>query len=102
MTLSTYLWGMTKSIIFAFYGRFRELVPIILGFRGDLQGIRQYVHFLEERKNSSFCVYGHFVSYCPQFWGVVVIYKIHDNQYMFERHDRKLVIFMAVFVSYCP
>jgi hypothetical protein len=43
-----------------------------------------------------------FVSYCPQFWGVMVIYKVHDTQYMFKRHDRKLVIFMAVFVSYCP
>jgi hypothetical protein len=45
-----------------------------------------------------------FVSYCPQFWGSEVIYKAHDTEYMFERHDQKLVVFMflAVFVSYCP
>jgi hypothetical protein len=31
-------------------------------------------------------------------------YKVHDTQYMFKRHDHKLIIFafMAVFVSYCP
>jgi hypothetical protein len=33
-----------------------------------------------------------------------VIYKAHATQYMFERHDQKLitVAFMAVFVIYCP
>jgi hypothetical protein len=33
-----------------------------------------------------------------------MIYKAHDTQYIFERHDQKLVIFafMAVFMSYCP
>jgi hypothetical protein len=33
-----------------------------------------------------------------------VIYKAYDTQYMFERHDKKLVVFafMAIFVSYCP
>jgi hypothetical protein len=32
------------------------------------------------------------------------IYMAHDTQYMFERHDQKLIIlhFWAVFVSYCP
>jgi hypothetical protein len=34
-----------------------------------------------------------FVSYCPQFWGSGVIYKVHDTQYMFERHDQELVVF---------
>jgi hypothetical protein len=28
-----------------------------------------------------------FVSYCPQYWVSGVIYKAHDTQYMFERHD---------------
>jgi hypothetical protein len=43
------------------------------------------------------------MSYCPQFWGSGVIYKVHVTQYMFERHDQKLVVsaFWAVFVSYC-
>jgi hypothetical protein len=34
-----------------------------------------------------------FVSYCPQFWGSRGIYMGHDTQYMFERHDQKLVVF---------
>jgi hypothetical protein len=45
-----------------------------------------------------------FVSYCPQIRDFGVIYKAHNTLYMFERHDRKLVVFvfMAVFMSYCP
>jgi hypothetical protein len=35
-----------------------------------------------------------FMSYCPQFWGFGVIYKVHDTQYMFERHDEKLIVFV--------
>jgi hypothetical protein len=34
-----------------------------------------------------------FVSYCPYFWGSGLIYKVHDTQYMFERHDKELIIF---------
>jgi hypothetical protein len=29
----------------------------------------------------------------PQFWGSVVIYKVHDTQYMFEGRDQKLIVF---------
>jgi hypothetical protein len=55
-------------------------------------------------KTRCFFVSGCFMSYCPQSWVSGVIYKAHDTQYMFERHDRKLVVFafMDVFVSYCP
>jgi hypothetical protein len=44
------------------------------------------------------------MSYCPQFWGTGLIYKVHDTQYMFERDDKKLIVlrFRAVFMSYCP
>jgi hypothetical protein len=44
------------------------------------------------------------MSYCPQFWVFVVIFKAHDTWYLFDRHDQKLVVFafMAVFVSYFP
>jgi hypothetical protein len=35
-----------------------------------------------------------FMSYCPQFWGFGVIYKVHDPHYMFKRHDQKLVVFV--------
>jgi hypothetical protein len=31
--------------------------------------------------------------YCPQIWGSEVINNVHDTQYMFERHDKKLIIF---------
>jgi hypothetical protein len=33
-----------------------------------------------------------------------VIYKALDTQYIFDRHDQKLIIFAfrAIFVSYCP
>jgi hypothetical protein len=34
-----------------------------------------------------------FMSYCAQFWGSGVIYKVHDTKYMFEMHDQKLVVF---------
>jgi hypothetical protein len=45
-----------------------------------------------------------FVSYCPQFWGSGLIYNVHDTLYMFENHDKKLVVFafLVVFISYCP
>jgi hypothetical protein len=35
-----------------------------------------------------------FVSYCLLFWGFGVIYKVHDTQYMFEKHDQKLIVFV--------
>jgi hypothetical protein len=34
-----------------------------------------------------------FMSYYPQFWGSGLIYRVHDTQYMFERHDKKLIVF---------
>jgi hypothetical protein len=45
-----------------------------------------------------------FVSYCPQSWVFVVIYKAHDTKYMFERHDQNLpfLCYRAIFMSYCP
>jgi hypothetical protein len=45
-------------------------------------------------KNSSFLRFrAVFMSYCPQFRGSRLIYKVHDTRYMFERNDKKLVIF---------
>jgi hypothetical protein len=79
----------------AFQGHFHELLPIVLGFRGELQGIWQSVHLeRNHKKNLLFFVFmALFVSYCPQFWGFGVIYKAHDSQYMFERRDQNLVVF---------
>jgi hypothetical protein len=56
-------------------------------------------------KNSSFLRFKDvFVSYCPQFWGSMMIYKEYDSLYIFERNAKKLVVFafMAVFVGNCP
>jgi hypothetical protein len=33
------------------------------------------------------------MSYCRQFWGFELIYKVHDTQYIFEGHDKKFIIF---------
>jgi hypothetical protein len=56
------------------------------------------------KKTCCFCVYGHFRELLPTVLGYRVIYKAHDTQYMFERHDQKLIIFtfVAVFMSYYP
>jgi hypothetical protein len=45
-----------------------------------------------------------FVSYCPQFWDSRVIYKAHDIQYIFERHNKNSLFFhfRVIFMSYCP
>jgi hypothetical protein len=45
-----------------------------------------------------------FVSYCPQFWDSMVIYKAHETHYIFERRDQKLIVFVfwTFFMSYCP
>jgi hypothetical protein len=82
----------------AFQGHFHELLPIVLGFRADLQGIWQSIHLREEwqKKLVVFAFMALFVSYCPQFWGFGVIYKAHDSQYMFERRGQKHVFFCVL------
>jgi hypothetical protein len=82
-----------KLNVLAFQGHFHELLPIVLGFRGELQAIWQSVHFREEwQKNLLFLCLWPFS--CPQFWGAGVIYKAHATQYMFERRDQKLIVFV--------
>jgi hypothetical protein len=114
-----------KLVIFAFYRYFHELLPTVLGFRGDLQGLWHSVYVWEAwPKTCRFCLLGMFswaiahsfgvlgwftrsttistcsrgmtknssflhfrdvfVSYCPQFWGSVMIYKEYDSLYIFE------------------
>jgi hypothetical protein len=52
---------MTKNRnFFAFYGRFRELLTIVLGFHGYLQEYDSlYILESNDKKNSSVCIYGH-------------------------------------------
>jgi hypothetical protein len=50
-----------KMVIFGFYSRFRELLPTVLGFRGDLQGPWHSVHVWEAwPKTHHICVLGAF------------------------------------------
>jgi hypothetical protein len=57
-----------KVIVFFDYGRFCELLPTVLGFRGDLQGQWHSVHVWEAwPKTHCFCVYGCFLSYAHNF-----------------------------------
>jgi hypothetical protein len=46
------------------------------------------------KKLTVFAFMAIFVSYCPQCLGLGVIYKAHDTQYIFERQDQEIVVFM--------
>ena len=60
-----------KLVVFTFYGRYHELLPNVLGFKGDSQGSKDSIH----DQNSSFsCFMDVFMSYCPQFWGSMGIF----------------------------
>jgi hypothetical protein len=52
-------------------------------------------------KNSSFLRFRVvFVSYCPQFWGDGLIYKVYDSLYILERNDKKTWHF-CVYGHFC-
>jgi hypothetical protein len=87
---SIHVWeAWPKTRRFCVYGHFCELLPTVLGFRDDLQGPWHSVHFWEAWPKLVIFLYFRavFMSYCPQFWGSRVIYKVHDTQYMFKMHD---------------
>jgi hypothetical protein len=68
MTLCICLRCMTKKlVIFCVYGHVHDLLPTVLGFRGDLQGPWGSVHFWEgwQKKSLFFAFMAFFVSYCP-------------------------------------
>jgi hypothetical protein len=92
-------WRFTRNkiVIFGFYVCFRELLPTVFVSRVDLQGPWYLVYFWEVWPRTcrfyildlSFLHFrAIFVSYCPQFWGSVKIYKEYDNLYIFERNDK--------------
>src|SRR3954462_13216241 len=57
-------------VVFAFYRRFYKLLPIILGFQGDLNDRKTRYIFHDMTKNSRFsCFKAVFRRYCPQFGG---------------------------------
>jgi hypothetical protein len=71
-----------KLVIFAFQGRFRELLPIVLG---SVEIYKEFdsLYILEknDKKIVIFAFMAVFVSYCLQFWGARVIYMAHDTLY---------------------
>src|SRR3954462_348698 len=74
-------------VVFAFDGCFHKLLPIIMGFHGDLNEHKTRYMFHDTSKNSPFSYFmAVFMSNCPQFWGSKAIY-------MFESHDQALVVF---------
>jgi hypothetical protein len=87
-------------------GCFHELLPIALGFWGDLQGPWDSVHFWEAwPKTQRFCVLG------PISWAIADSFGVPD---WFTRSmtlstylrgmtkSSSFLCFTAVFVSYCP
>jgi hypothetical protein len=87
MTLSTGLRGMTKNLSFShFWAIFVSYCPQfwVFGVIFKATGMT---------KNSSFLRLWPFCDLFRTVLGFWGIYMAHDTQYMFERHDQKLVIF---------
>jgi hypothetical protein len=92
MTLMKCLRGMTKNLSFLHFWAVSWAIVHIFGFSGRFpRPMTLSTCLIGMTKNSSFL--GRFVSYCPLFWGYGGIYMAHETQYMFERHDQKLVVF---------
>ena len=91
-----------KLVVFIFYGRYHELLPKVLGFKGDSQGSKDPIH----DQNSSFsCFMDVFMSYCPQFWGSMGIFLARKDTIHFLRVMNKnssFSRFMGVFMSHGP
>ena len=87
--------GLTKNSSFLrFMAVFHELLPIVLGFQGDLKWLEDPIQVWGLIKNSSFsCFMAVFMSYCPHFWGSRGIRMARKTLYMFESYDQKLVVF---------
>jgi hypothetical protein len=106
MTLSTCLRGMTKTRRFCVYGRICELLPTILGFRGDLQGPWYLVHVWEAwPKIHHFCILG------PFLWTIAIVLGFQGDlqgiwQFVYSIEEwpktHRFLRFRAVFISYCP
>jgi hypothetical protein len=93
MTLSTCLRGMTKNSSFLRLWTFLWAIVhsfgvlrwftwslTILGFREDLQEYDSlYILERNAKKLVDFAFMAVFVRYCPQFWGLEVIYQAHDT-----------------------
>jgi hypothetical protein len=93
---SVHVWeAWPKTCRFYIFGPFSLTIVHNFGFLGWFSGPMTLRTCLTGMtKNSSFLRFRIiFVSYCPLFGGYGGIYMTHDTQYMFERHDQKLVVF---------
>jgi hypothetical protein len=95
-----------KTCCFCVYGPFRELLPTVLGFRGDLQGPWQSVHVWEAwPKTRLFCVLGPFSWAIAHNFGVLEWFTRSMTLSTCLRGMAKnssFLRFRAIFVSYCP
>src|SRR3954465_4097219 len=95
-----------KLIVFAFYGRFNELLPTVFGVSGRFAWLERPDTCLRVRtKNPWFLRFmAVFMSYCPYFSGSRAICMARKTRYMFERYAKNssFSCFMVVFMSYCP
>jgi hypothetical protein len=78
---SLYILGRNdENCHFCIYGRFCELLPTVLGFRGSTRPMTLSTCLRGMTKNSSFLRFrAVFMSYRPLFRGYVEIYKQHDS-----------------------
>jgi hypothetical protein len=105
MTLTTCLRGMSQNLSFLRLWPFSWSIAHSFGVPGRFTWPMTLSTCLRGMtKTLRFCVSGRFMSDWPQSWVSGVIYKSPDTQYIFGRHDQKLVIFafMDIFLSYCP
>src|SRR3954466_15608022 len=81
-----YLFGGFDQnlIVFAFYGRFHELLPTVLGVSGRFAWLERPDTCLRgmTKKWSFSCIMVVFMSYCPQFWMSMVICMARKMQYL--------------------
>jgi hypothetical protein len=52
-----------------------------------------YILETNDKKTHHFGFMAVFMSYCPHFWGCRGDLHAHSTQYMFGRHDQKLIVF---------
>jgi hypothetical protein len=95
-----------KTCPFCVHGHFCELLPIVLEFRGDLQGLWHSVHVWEAwQKTHRFCVLGQFLWAIAHSFGIPGWFTRPMTLSTCLRGMTKnssFLHFRAVFMSYCP
>jgi hypothetical protein len=77
-----------KLVVFVFYGRFHELLPIVFGLKGEFNDLNtRYLFKSYDQKLVVFVIMAIFMSYCPQFFGSSWICKAYKIGSIFEIYD---------------